>query len=83
MSDIGVIEESKTDDINNDIRSYFVSWSGGKDSCLALYRATQLYGKPYCLVNMLTEDAFRSRSHRLSKLVLEEQARLLGSHARN
>ena len=56
---------------------YFVSWSGGKDSCLALFRAIKKYGKPTCLLNMLTEDRFRSRSHGLAKTVLEKQAQLL------
>lgn len=57
---------------------YFISWSGGKDSCLSLSRAIKKYGKPSCLLNMLTEDGFRSRSHGLSKTVLERQAHLLG-----
>lgn len=56
---------------------YFVSWSGGKDSCLALFRATKTYGKPKCLLNMLTEDGYRSRSHGLPKTVIEKQASLL------
>jgi diphthine-ammonia ligase len=56
---------------------YFVSWSGGKDSCLSLYRAIKIYDKPICLFNMLTEDNLRSRSHGLLKSVLERQAGLL------
>jgi len=58
--------------------SYFVSWSGGKDSCLSLFRAIKKHGNPKCLLNMLTEDGFRSRSHGLTKTVLEKQAHLLG-----
>jgi diphthine-ammonia ligase len=57
--------------------SHFVSWSGGKDSCLALFRTIKKYGKPKYLLNMLTEDGYRSRSHGLSKTVLEKQAYLL------
>lgn len=57
---------------------YFVSWSGGKDSCLALHRATQDFGKPNFLLNMLTEDVERSRSHGLKKQILQAQADLLG-----
>lgn len=53
---------------------YFVSWSGGKDSCLALHRATEQFGKPSFLLNMLTEDAERSRSHGLKKEILQAQA---------
>lgn len=56
---------------------YFVSWSGGKDSYLALHRAIQKYGKPKLLLNMLTEDGNRSRSHGLTKAILEKQAHLL------
>ncbi len=54
--------------------SYFVSWSGGKDSCLALSKAVQDFGKPAFLLNMLTEDGQRSRSHGLTKKVLQAQA---------
>jgi diphthine-ammonia ligase len=56
---------------------YFVSWSGGKDCCLALFRAIKQYGKPNYLLNMLTEDSYRSRSHGLAKTVLEKQAHSL------
>lgn len=54
--------------------SYFVSWSGGKDSCLALFRSIKSYGKPKYLLNMLTEDNYRSRSHGLARTVIEKQA---------
>lgn len=57
--------------------SYFVSWSGGKDSCLALFRTIKTHGKPKYLINMLTEDGYRSRSHGLARTVLEKQASLL------
>lgn len=57
---------------------YFVSWSGGKDSCLALQRAVQDYGKPRSLMTMLTEEGERSRSHGLKRCILQTQADLLG-----
>ena len=63
--------------ISNPSVPYFVSWSGGKDSCLALFRAMQKYGKPQFLLTMMTEEGVRSRSHGLSKTVLEKQAQLL------
>jgi uncharacterized protein (TIGR00290 family) len=50
------------------------SWSGGKDSCLALYRAVQAGGRLDCLLTMFTEDGHRSRSHGLAREVLEAQA---------
>ena len=59
-------------------RSFFCSWSGGKDSCLALYHAMQQGGRPQCLFNMLAEDGQSSRSHGLPKGLLEQQAQHLG-----
>ena len=59
------------------MNKYFVSWSGGKDSCLALFHAIKKYGQPKYLLNMLTEDGSRSRSHGLCKAVLERQAAAL------
>ncbi len=56
---------------------FFCSWSGGKDSCLALYYAIQHGGCPACLFTLLTEDGNRSRSHGLARSVLQQQARRL------
>ena len=57
---------------------FFCSWSGGKDSCLALSRASRDGGTPRALLTMLTEGGVRSRSHGLAKPVLEAQAQSLG-----
>ena len=57
---------------------YFCSWSGGKDSCLALRWASEQWGPPACLFNMLSEDGEHSRSHGLSREVLCDQAVALG-----
>ncbi len=54
---------------------FFCSWSGGKDSCLALYHAIQQGGRPKCLFAMMAEDGKVSRSHALPRSLLEEQAR--------
>jgi diphthine-ammonia ligase len=54
------------------------SWSGGKDSCLALYRALSAGGHLTCLITMFTEDNERSRSHGLAREVLEAQAAAIG-----
>jgi len=59
-------------------RPFFCSWSGGKDSCLALYRAIQNGGNPHSLLTILCEDGVTSRSHALPKPLIEEQARNLG-----
>ena len=55
----------------------FVSWSGGKDSCLALYRALKAGLKVGCLLNMLNEEGSRSRSHGLPKRILDAQSEAL------
>jgi diphthine-ammonia ligase len=52
----------------------FCSWSGGKDSCLALHRAMQAGARPQSLVTMMIEDGHRSRSHGLRQDVVEAQA---------
>ena len=58
--------------------SFFASWSGGKDSCLALYRATQAGGELKRLLTMLVERGGRSHSHGLPLEVLRAQAAALG-----
>ena len=53
---------------------FFCSFSGGKDSTLALYHALRAGGVPKALFTMLTEDGVRSRSHALPPEVLRAQA---------
>jgi uncharacterized protein (TIGR00290 family) len=62
-------------------RPFFCSWSGGKDSCLALYHAIQNGGKPHSLLTILSEDGESSRSHGLPKPLIEKQAWNLGLQA--
>jgi len=57
---------------------FFCSWSGGKDSCLALHRAFKAGAKPAYLLTIISEDGVRSRSHGLRKDVLEAQASAMG-----
>lgn len=57
---------------------FFCSWSGGKDSCLALYHAIQNGGRPRYLLTMLVEDGQRSMSHGLPITVFQEQANAIG-----
>jgi diphthine-ammonia ligase len=57
---------------------FVCSWSGGKDSCLALYRAVTAGAEPKVLLSMLREDGQRSRSHGLRREVLQAQADSLG-----
>ncbi len=55
-------------------RDFFCSWSGGKDSCLALYKAIQKGGHPRCLLTMFGDDGERSKSHNLPPEVIAAQA---------
>jgi diphthine-ammonia ligase len=57
---------------------FFCSWSGGKDSCLALYNAIRNGGIPKVLLTMLTEEGERTRSHGLPVDVVQSQAKALG-----
>ena len=54
-----------------------VSWSGGKDSYLALHRSRSSYDV-VALITMFDEDGTRSRSHGLRPQILEAQAERLG-----
>lgn len=56
----------------------FASWSGGKDSCLALYLAEMSGYEVKFLINMLTGDGQYSRSHGLRRSLLERQAESMG-----
>ena len=60
------------------MQQVFTSWSGGKDSCLACYRATENGLKVCYLANTVTEDGERSRSHGLSAKVLQLQSQAIG-----
>jgi len=61
-----------------DILKAFVSWSGGKDSALACYRAMVNGVKVVYLVNMLSEDGIYCRSHGISSELLKAQAKVIG-----
>jgi uncharacterized protein (TIGR00290 family) len=54
-----------------------VSWSGGKDSYLALHRSQSSYDV-VALITMFREDGTRSRSHGLRPEIVEAQALRLG-----
>jgi len=56
----------------------FASWSGGKDCCLACYRASVSGLKVRYLANMVTEDGKRSWTHGLSSELLQMQSQAIG-----
>jgi len=61
--------------INN--KTFFCSWSGGKDSCLSLYYALKQGAIPKRLITMLIENGERSRTHGLSLNLLKKQSESL------
>jgi len=62
----------------NTTNQVFTSWSGGKDSCFACYRATINGLKVRCLANMITDDGKRSWSHGQSADLLQVQSKAIG-----
>jgi uncharacterized protein (TIGR00290 family) len=56
----------------------FVSWSGGKDSALALHRARASGLEVRAVLTMLEETGQRSRSHGVPLAVMQAQANAMG-----
>jgi len=54
----------------------FVSWSGGKESTLSCYKAMDKL-EVTCLLNMISEDGKRSRSHGLDSMLLKAQSKAI------
>jgi uncharacterized protein (TIGR00290 family) len=57
-----------------------VSWSGGKDSYLALHRSASQF-ELVATITMFDDAGARSRSHGLRPEIIDAQARRLGLHA--
>jgi diphthine-ammonia ligase len=57
---------------------YAVLWSGGKDSCLALWRARQSGLRVDSVLNLFDESSGRIRFHAVRATLIAEQARQLG-----
>jgi len=55
----------------------FASWSGGKDCCLACYRAVSSGLKVRYLANTVTEDGKRSCSHGLPATTIQVQSQAI------
>ena len=58
-------------------RKFVASYSGGKDSSLALYKAIQM-GEAIALIVMLEEQGQKSRSHGMSLDIIHAQAKAIG-----
>jgi len=54
-----------------------VSWSGGKDSCLALYKAFQKGLEVSCLLNFVSKDG-RCMAHGVSSKLIVAQSEAIG-----
>ncbi len=63
----------------NEVKNVLMSWSGGKDSCLALYeiQKTRDY-RVAALVTTVTRDYDRISMHGVRRVLLERQAASLG-----
>lgn len=59
-------------------KTFMMSWSGGKDSALAYYRAVMGGNVPVVLFTMFEPDGVRSRSHGLPLEVMKAQAERMG-----
>ncbi|MCR8850161.1 diphthine--ammonia ligase [Rossellomorea sp. SC111] len=51
-----------------------ISWSGGKDGCLALYRTLKEEKEVVCLVSMVSEEYERNHAHGLRLDIVNQQA---------
>jgi diphthine-ammonia ligase len=58
--------------------SFFCSWSGGKDCCLAFQLSVEAGARPAALFTIMDETGARSHSHGLSLASLQVQADALG-----
>ncbi len=56
----------------------FISWSGGKDCCMATYQAKQQGLEIAYLLNMVTQDKKRSCSHGIATQWIRKQAEAIG-----
>lgn len=56
----------------------FSSWSGGKESCLACYKALSEGFDVSYLLNFISEDGTRSRAHGISSDLIALQAKAIG-----
>lgn len=65
-------------DLKLDNRPFVASWSGGKDSALAFYRAVEAGGEPKRMWTMFETDEERSKSHALPFAVVQAQAESIG-----
>ncbi len=54
------------------------SWSGGKDSCLACYKAIQQGHQVSCLLNFISKETKRGCFHGIDSKLMEIQSKAIG-----
>lgn len=54
------------------------SWSGGKDSCLAYYKALEQGHRVSCLLNFISKETQRGCFHGIDKKLMQTQAQAIG-----
>jgi uncharacterized protein (TIGR00290 family) len=59
-------------------KSYLASWSGGKDSCFAVYQALVQGYRVSRLVNFISQEYQRVRFHGTEKRMIQLQAQAIG-----
>jgi len=59
-------------------KNCFVSWSGGKDSCLAMYKVIEQGYVPKKLLTMFSVENGISSAHRLKENIIKAQASAIG-----
>ena len=60
------------------MKKVIVSWSGGKDSCLACYKAMELGYNVSYLLNTISNEYKRVRFHGIKDTLLQKQAHAIG-----
>jgi len=60
------------------MKKVIASWSGGKDSCLACYRAIKMGYNVSYLLNTISNDYKRVRFHGTKDTLLQKQAQAIG-----
>src|SRR5512139_1925625 len=81
MSKCGTRNEARISRTRNGSRGsglYLASWSGGKDSCFAVYKAMQAGSKVAGLLNCVSRENGRVSFHGVDARLVQAQASLLG-----
>jgi len=60
------------------MKKVIASWSGGKDSCLAFYKAANLGYTVSYLLNTISKEYKRVRFHGIKDILIQAQAQALG-----